>query len=445
MNINRKRTAFFLLLVFISIVLIPLSSPTVKGKETKKTVYWIPVEKTVEQGLYEFLNRSLTEAENSRAEHIVLEVNTPGGVVEAATDITKRLADTSVPVTAFINNRALSAGAYISLHADQIVMVPGASMGAAAIIDQEGNTAGKKAKSYWLKEMQNSAELHGRDPIYALAMADEAIDLPEYNAEKGELLTLSASDAVKVGYAEKIVKDRKELLTYLNLNDAKVITMQETLAEKIARFITHPVVVPILLSIGSLGLVLELYTPGFGVPGLMGLISLFLFFYGHMVAGLAGMESVLLLIAGIVLLVLEIFVPGGILGVIGGVFILVSLFMATEDAGHMLLSLLIAISVTIAGSVFYIKSFGVKSKLFSRLILTDATSTDKGYISNQNRNELIGLEGVTVTPLRPAGLGMFNQEKIDIVSEGDYIEAGIRVKVIKVSGARIVVRKLTDS
>lgn len=429
----------FLLMLFIFTI---QAEPANAQKE--QIVFFVPVEKTVEQGLGSFISRSIKEAESIGANHIVFEMDTPGGAVDAATDIAKHLRDTKIPTTAFINKSALSAGAYLALNADQIVMVPHSTMGSAAIINLEGNTAGKKAESYWFAEMRASAELNNRDPIYALAMADESIDLPEYGAGKGHLLTLTAEQALKVGYAEKIVSTRAELLDYLGFSGATIQQMEVSFAEKLARFITHPVVVPILLSIGSLGLVMELYSPGFGVPGFMGLSALLLFFYGHMVAGLAGMESIILLVLGIVLIVLEFFIPGGIMGFIGVGSIVTSLLLATNNIGNMIFSILIALLVTIIGSVILFKFFGYEKGVLRKIILFDSTSSEKGYVSHENRPDLVGLEGVTYTPLRPSGTAIFNEERIDVVTEGSFIGKDKKVKIIKSEGSRIVVREIID-
>lgn len=412
--------------------------------KTEKIVYFIPVEKTVEQGLGAFLDRSIQEAEEIGADHIVFELNTPGGAVDAAMDIAKSLRETSIPTTAFVNKSALSAGAYIALNADKIVMAPHSTMGSAAIIDQQGNTAGKKAESAWLAEMKASAEMNNRNPIFALAMADESIDLPEYGAGKGKLLTLTAEQAVEVGYAEKIVNTRAELLDYLGLPGASIKQMEESFAEKLARFITNPIVIPILLSIGSLGLVIELYSPGFGIPGIMGLSSLILFFYGHMIAGLAGMESIILVVIGIVLIVLEFFVPGGIMGVLGVLSIIISLLLAANNIEHMIFSILIALLVTIIAAIILFKRFGYEKGIFRHIILFDSTSSDKGYVSNVTRNDLIGLVGFTVTPLRPSGTAVFNNERIDVVTEGGFISNNKKVKIVKAEGPRIVVREINE-
>ncbi len=407
-----------------------------------KKVFIVPLEDDVERGLEAFLERSANEARKQGADHIIFEVDTPGGSVEAAKNIAQAFQAIEIPTTAYIKKDALSAGSYISMNADQIYMDPNATMGAAGVITSDGNAADKKAQSAWITAMRSAAKSNDRDPIYAEAMANKEIDLPELRAGKGSFLTLGAEEAMQVGYAEGIVDSRQELLERMDLSDAETIETQLTLTEHIARFITNPVVVPILLSIASLGLVVELYSPGFGIPGIMGLSSLVLFFYGHMVADLAGYEVIILFLIGVICVVLEIFVPGGILGVIGVGAIIGSLFLSTDDMGHMTMSIAIALMVSIIASVLLFRFMGLERGFFKNIILSDSTSTEKGYISSKSRLELIGLEGTTLTPLRPSGTAVFDGERIDVVSEGGYISNEAQVKIVKAEGTRVVVREL---
>ena len=435
---RRAITAFSL---FFALLL--LGSPF-QGKADNEKVLIVPIEETVEKGLYAFLNRAVQTAEEENASAIIFEINTPGGAVDAAGQIGRLLTSTNIKTISFVNKQALSAGAYIALNTDEIYMVPGSTMGSAAIIDQQGNAAGKKAESYWFAAMQSAAAQTDRDPVYALAMADESVDLPDLGAPKGKLLTLTAEQAKEVGYSEGTVDSRAELLKVLGFEGADIQTIDESFAEKVARFITHPVVIPILLSIGSLGLVLELYSPGFGIPGLMGLSALLLFFYGHMVAGLAGYETLILFVIGIGLIIAEFFLPGGIAGIAGIAAVLGSLFLAADNAAHMGMSILIAMGVSILASILMIKVFGKKMKFFKKIILTDSTNTEKGYISNKSRLELIGLEGYALTALRPSGTVVIGDERIDVVSEGGFILKGAKIKVVKAEGSRIVVREVSN-
>lgn len=408
--------------------------------QSKKTVVVIPIEEEIEKGLQAFLKRAIDTAEDNYADLIVFDINTPGGAVNAASDIGKLLNSTDIKKIAFVNNKALSAGAYISLFADEIYMVPDATMGAAAVINQQGNTAGEKAESAWKAAMNAAAKQHGRDPIYAEAMADKDIDLPKLDAGKGKLLTLTSEQAVEVGYSEGTVKNLTELLNHIGYDNALIEHVDLSFAEKIARFLTNPIVVPILLSIASLGLVVELYSPGFGIPGTMGLTALLLFFYGHLVAGLAGYESLILFIIGIALIIAEFFLPGAIAGILGAAAIIGSLLIAGGNIFYMGISIIIAVLVAIIGMIIMVKVLGKRMKIFKKIVLSDSTSTEKGYVSNENRVELIGRTGLTITPLRPAGTITIDDERIDVVSEGGYIDNGQSVKVIKVEGSRIVVR-----
>lgn len=418
--------------------------PIKSSSAADQVVYIIPLEETVEKGLSAFIDRSITDAENKGADVIIFEINTPGGAVDAATKIGKRIQESTIPTVAYVNNDAISAGAFIALNADKIYMSDNGRMGAAGIIDQAGNTADEKAVSYWLSAMKGAAENNGRDPIYALAMADKEIDLPELGAEKGKFLTLTAKQALQVGYAEGVVKDRADLLKTLGFEKAAVEQAELSLAEKIARFITNPIVVSILLTIGSLGLVVELYSPGFGIPGIMGISALLLFFYGHLVAGLAGLESIILFVVGIVLILLEFVLPGGIIGLIGLGAILTSFFLAGSSMMVISISLLVALVATIVVSIILVKIFGKKLHVFKKIILFDSTNSESGYVSNKNRDDLIGKQGIALTTLRPSGTAIINDERLDVVTQGNYIERNTRVEVIKTEGSRIVVREVPD-
>lgn len=218
----------------------------------------------------------------------------------------------------------------------------------------------------------------------------------------------------------------------------------DSVSNQFTSFITHPVVVTILLSVAALGLVLELFSPGFGIPGTLALIALSLFYVGHLVEGYAGYESIVLFVLGVLLIVVEFFVPGAIIGMIGAVMIVLSLLLAGANLMYMAISIFIALMVALIGMVILVKIFGKKMHLLNKLVLADATTTEEGYVSNVNRTELIGRVGKTLTPLRPAGILGLNHERIDVVSEGGYIDAGKMVEIIKVEGSRIVVREKAE-
>ncbi|MFJ5768559.1 nodulation protein NfeD [Psychrobacillus sp. NPDC093180] len=408
------------------------------------SVYKIPIHKEVEKGLYAFLERSIHDAEEAGANAIIFEINTPGGFVDSAQKIADLLDSTSIRKIAYINSEALSAGAFIALHMDEIYMSPSGTIGAAAVIDSIGNTADEKANSAWKAKMINAAKLTEKDPKFAQAMADDQVDLPQYRAPVGKLLTLTAGEALEVGYSNGTVKSLEELLDKTNLSNAKVIESEETFMESVARFITHPIIVPILLSIASLGLIVELYSPGFGVAGTMGLISIGLFFFGHLVAGLAGYETLIIFIIGVLLIIAEFFLPGGISGILGAAAIIFSIILAGGNIVQMSIAVLIALTVAIVGMVIIMKFFGKRLKAFNKIILSDATTTEQGYVSNENRIDLIGKVAVTMTALRPSGTIRIDNERIDAVSDGSFVAKDKQVMIIKVEGSRIVVREVAE-
>ena len=428
----------FIALAMAVVMLIPY----VTQANTGQKVVVAEVHEEVERGLYAFIGRAISEAEEKNADALILDIKSPGGLVNAALDIGELLESTELKIIAHINGYALSAAAFISLHADEIYMTQNATMGAAQVIDSSGNAAGDKAESAWTSAMIAIAESKDRDPIYAEAMANPKVDLPKYRAGVGDLLTLTADEAVEVGYAKGIANSLQEVLDLTNLADAEVTSLQPTFFENVVRFITNPIIIPILLSIASIGLVMELYSPGFGVPGTMGLSAIGLFFFGHLLAGLAGFEVIIMFVIGLILLIAELFVPGGILGVVGGALMVMSVIFAGESVTHMVLSIIIAMIIAVVGMVILMKFFGKKLHVFNKLVLRDATTSEEGYVSNENRIELIGKVGQTLTALRPAGVVQVDDERLDVVSEGTFIDAHKQVTIVKVEGSRIVVREI---
>ncbi len=432
------------LFVYVVLLILGVSGLSASVEADGDRVLVVPLQEEVEKGLYGFLERAINTAETEQYEAVIIQMDTPGGAVNAAFDIGKLFSDAEVETITYVDKNALSAGAYISLNTDRIYMAPGSVMGAAQVIDGQGNAAGDKAQSAWIAAMRGSAEDAGLDPTYAIAMADPEEDVPEYGAPSGKLLTLTSTQAEEVGYSKGTADSLDELLTILGFENAQVDTFEQTFADKLARFLTNPVIVPILLSIGSIGLVVEIYSPGFGVPGIMGLGALLLFFFGHLFTGLAGYETILLFVGGLILLVIEFFLPGGVAGILGMIAVIVSLFMAGESVQSMGISLAIALFTAILAGVILVKFFGKRLQVFNKMILRDSTNTESGYVSNVTRVELVGKAGRTLTPLRPSGTVLIEEERVDAVSEGGFIEEGNRIRVVKTEGVRVVVREIPD-
>ncbi|MGH7577724.1 MAG: NfeD family protein [Longimicrobiales bacterium] len=412
------------------------------------SVYVVPISGTIEMGLAPFVARSIREAEAASARAVVLDIETPGGRIDAAQQIVDALRATSIPTFAFVNRRAFSAGAMISLAADDIYMRPGGVIGAATPVTGQGEKASEKIVSAMRSEMRALAEDRGLDPVVAEAMVDEDIEI-EGLVAAGKLLTLTAEEADRIGYAT-LADDLDAVLARAGLDRATVHRTETNWAESIVRLITHPIVAPMLLSLGFLGVIIEIKTPTFGLAGGLGLASLGLFFGGHYITGLAGLEEVILLIAGIALLAAEAFIiPGfGIAGILGLLAVVSGIFLSMVGNFSTAAELSQAAGVLgLTGLVVIIAAWALIRRLprsgrFARsgLLLGEATSRETGYLSADTRTELVGATGVAVTDLRPAGAARFGDERIDVVAESNWINAGTPVRIVRSEGYRHVVQ-----
>ena len=410
------------------------------------TVYRVPITGTIENGLAPYVARALREAREANASAVLLDIDTPGGRVDAAQRIVDAVRSADLPVYAYVNPRALSAGALVALAADSIFMRPGAVLGAATPVDGQGTKAPEKYVSAMRAEFRALAEERGLDPRVAEAMVDESVGVPGIVA-RGRLATLSTAEALRLRYAAGQVATPEALLAALGLEGAKVVTPEINWAEKLVRFVTNPLVAPLLLSLGMLGIVVELKTGGFGAAGLVGITSLALFFGSSYLIGLAGWEEVLLLAGGVIALGVEVFLlPGfGLAGVLGiGLFGAAIVLAMTGTAATMgdfsrALAVLGASAViTLAVIYAWVRHLPNSSRL-SGLLLRDGLPAGGGFISAPVRADLIGREGVAMTDLRPSGTALVGEERVDVVTEGEFISQGSPLRVLRSEGYRLVV------
>ena len=441
-----------LITTIIALGLLCLLSAPGLFAQGKAIVYVAPIEGMIDLGLAPFVRRVLDEADKAGAAAVVLRINTFGGRVDAAVMIRDALVGAKVKTVAFIDKRAISAGALISLACHVIAIGDGGTIGAATPVQAgAGGTqpTDEKAVSYVRKEFRSTADVRKRPPLIAEAMVDPDVVIPGV-IEKGKLLTLTTAEAVEHKIADFRADTLEDVLKQLKLEGAEVRHVSENWAEQIVRFLTHPVLSSLLMTIGMLGIIIELRTPGFGAPGALGISSLALFFWGHWLVRLAGWEEVLLVALGLTLLAVEIFVtPGfGVTGIIGIVALLAGLSLSLVGAGatietivgaiaRVVMSLVIALAASIA-----LLRFLPKLPFGRQLILETGLGTAIGYASApESDREWLGKTGTTVSPLRPAGIADIDGQRVDIVSQGEWIDSGAPVEVIRVDGNRIVVRE----
>ncbi len=442
-----------LLLASIALTLPCSATPLSAAAEDRVIVAKIGGE--IERGTAAYLRRAVREAQSATA--IVLILDTPGGRVDAALEMRDALLDSSVPTIAFVRRNAYSAGALLALACEKIYFAPGGVIGAAAPVDgNTGKGAGEKAISAVRSAFAATAERRGRDRTIAEAMVDESVEIEGLIAA-GKLLSLTADQALTHGISDGSAETLEALLKLITLEGASGSLEGATIerlgpgfAEKVAGFVTQPAVASILMSLGFLGLLFEIKTPGWGVGGSVALISLGLFFFGHQLAGLAGWEGVALVVLGVALLALELFViPGfGIAGGLGLIAILGGLFMSMVDFNYPEFGAMTdaagALAVTMVITLFAVLillRYVPRMRLGGIVLRTEALSAPvDGDLQVPEATRLqLGEIGVALSDLRPAGVARFGDMRKDVVSEGDYIEAGTPLRIIRIDGYRIVV------
>ena len=416
-------------------------------------IYVAHIESEIDLGLAPYITRVINEAEKAHAKAIIFKVNTLGGRVDAAIQIKDAILSTNILTIAFVNHRAISAGALITLSCDKIVMVPGASIGAATVVDQAGKKVGEKYQSFMRSEMRTIAEKNGRRKDVAQGMVDEKI-IVKGLVDSTQLITLTTKEAINYGIADTTVADFNSLLKVFNLQKASVIDVSSNWAEDVVKFLNNAVVSSILIMIGFFGLFAEVKTPGWGVPGTAGIVALILFFGSSYILALASIIDIVLFVVGLVLIILEIFViPGfGVAGISGIIMVIISLFLALSGTNmpyvdtSIISIALIQLSTALAGAlllIFILAKFLPKSSTFSRLILAESEKTNKGFVSANKISKIVGKEGVALTTLRPAGIVEIDGKRIDAMTEGDYIEKGEKIVVISSEGIKVVVAKVS--
>ena len=451
MQARRRHASAAVRAALVLAALLGLAAPA--GAQPRPVVYVAPVSGIIDLGLAPFVERVLDDAAAANAAAVVLEINTFGGRVDAAVIIRDALLRSKVRSVAFVNKRAISAGALISLAARTIVVAEGATIGAATPVqlDQGGESqpTSEKAVSYVRKEFRATAEARSRPPAIAEAMVDPDVEIPGL-VGKGKLLTLTTTEALAHKVADARADSLEEVLRHLHLAGADVRHLSPNWAEQVVRFLTHPVLSSVLMTLGILGIIVELRTPGFGFPGAIGVASLVAFFWGHWLVRLAGWEELLLLGVGIALLAVELLlIPGfGVTGILGILAMLAALAMSLIGAGATQAVLLEAAARVVLSLLLAVAAAAVALRFLPRLpfgrqlVLDTGLPAAAGWAGGTEADvRWLGRRGTAASPLRPAGIAIIEGERVDVVSLGDYIETGEAIEVVRVEGNRVVVRR----
>lgn len=422
----------------------------------QQKVMIMEIKDVIDPRMHRYVDLALKEATQIEADVVIVEMDTYGGVLTDAKEIVDKIMHYKKPVWVFINSDAASAGALISIACDSIYMAPGASIGAATVVDGQGEKAPDKYQSYMRSIMRSTAEENGRDPKIAEGMVDEDMAI-EGVKEAGQIITFSTSEALKHGFCEARVESISEILERNNIKNYTVHKFELSATEKIISLVLNPFISSILILIIIGGIYFEMQTPGLGFAGLAALVALVLYLVPYYLNGLAANWEIITFFIGIALIGVEIFVlPGfGVAGISGIVLAVGSLFliMLNNDAfdfefvpmDDMLYALAAALGGTLGGLVLLL--FGgsklPETRFFSRIALTDTQNRSDGYVSFRFAETLVGKTGTAETVLRPSGKVMIDGKLYDASTRGDYIQKGQSVEVVSEDGPSLKVKMVS--
>jgi membrane-bound serine protease (ClpP class) len=505
-------------------------APTPAQAEAKPLIYHLRLDRQVDGIMVIYVRRGLEEAKEAGAGLVVLELDTFGGSVAAAVELSKLLNASTVPTLAWIHIKGTSAGAMITYACDDIAVAPGGTFGDAIVIgvspSGEVVVLGEKYVRFVAQQMRSNAEANGHDADLAEAMTDVAKEIryddyarkmaargirlgipeqyrtsepasggppsrfvggiagqppwedftKEFIVKKDEILNLTSREAlflrVAVGRATIIdaaqaagdaapeVEAITDIEKFAALRGARIVTLEPSWSEALSAFLTSPLVSVLLLLGAIIGIATELKVPGFGAPGIVGLVCIALLFVGHMGAGAARWTDLILVVVGLVLLAIELFlIPGfGFVGMAGIIMILAGFFkMLVENPPEGLpplpgqLKLAAAIlGIAIIGSgvaiVLLYRFILPRTPIFGALVLSTEQKHAAGFHASEGSRlaepeKLIGRVGVARSMLRPAGRAIFDGEPYDVVTRGDFIKPGAEVEIVEVKSNRIMVRQ----
>jgi membrane-bound serine protease (ClpP class) len=400
-------------------------------------VYYAKWEDAVSPIMVEYIKRSLAKAEKDGAGVFILELNTPGGLETSMRQVVQEFQRTPIPVVVYVyppGGRAASAGAIITASADIAVMAPGTNIGAAHPVQATGEKMEETMKEKVVQDMlafvRSIAKEKGRNPSILERMVKESI-------------SLTPDEALKEGVIDLIASNRQELLEKLNGRKVKkhgkeitiktlgvpVVEVEESLRESFLKVITNPTIAYMLLLIGFYGIFFELYNPGAVVPGAVGIVSFLLGLYGLGIIGINWL-GLLLILAGILLLALELITPtfGG-LAIAGAITLAIgSLVLISPDSPYGDIPISVIATMVLATVFFFLVAGRLGLKAQKRKKMT-------GY------EELIEEEGIALTDFEKGKGKVFIKGEIwNAVSE-DNIKKDDTVVVEQVKGLTLYVRK----
>ncbi|MDA0314657.1 MAG: nodulation protein NfeD [Bacteroidetes bacterium] len=441
--------------IFLILTILTISTGLLPAQQNRKKVFTFAIDQDIDPAMNRRVKMAMEQAEALQVDVILIEMDTYGGAVTDADEIRTRILESKIPVYVFINKDAASAGALISIACDSIYMAPGASIGAATVVNgTDGTSAPDKYQSYMRSMMRSTAEATGRNPQIAEAMVDEKLVVAGISDDTS-VITFSVAEAVKNGFCEGEFTSIKAILASQNLQAAEVISYEEKMVDSIISFFLSPAVSGILILLIIGGIYFELQTPGVGFPLAVALIAALLYFIPYYLNGLAENWEILAFVIGIILLAVEFFIiPGfGVFGVAGIVLTLGGLVLGMlpnqsfdfelVPSSQLFRALLTVILSSIAGVglVFWLTPKVNDWGAFRHLTLASTQERSQGYTASTYAESLLGKIGTVHSRLRPSGKVEVDGEIYDAYSRGEFLEQGESIEVISTEGTSIRVKK----
>ena len=421
----------------------------------KSNVMVMEIKDEIDPRMLRYVKLAIEHAEKIKADYVVIDMDTYGGVLTDAKEIVDLIMDFKKPIWVYINSDAASAGALISIACDSIYMSPGATIGAATVVEGAGGEAAPdKYQAYMRGIMRATAEKNGRNPRIAEGMVDERIVIDSIKQE-GRVITFTTSEAIKFGYCEAQVESIEEILKRNKIENYEISTFRLGTIEKIIAFALNPFISGLLILIIIGGIYFELQTPGIGFALFAAVTALVLYLIPYYLNGLADYWEIIALFIGILLIIAEIFViPGfGVAGVAGITLTVVSLILIMLNNDYFNFEFVPLGDIVVASAVAFggltagmaVLFFGgtrlMQSKAFQRIALTDTQESSKGYTVNSLTKSMNGKTGTAYTVLRPSGKVMIDDQLFDAFTRGDYVEKGDAIIVIESEGVTLKVKR----
>ena len=452
----RKISNILLGVIFGFIILISPSSLFANDSIQKQKVYTFDIKEEIAPPVWRKTKKAFQEAKEIGADHMLIHMNTYGGLLDAADSIRTIILQSEIPVYVFIDNNAASAGALISIACDSIYMRSGANIGAATVVDQSGQALPDKYQSYMRSLMRSTAESSNRDPDIAQAMVDPRVEI-ENVIDSGKVLTFTTSEAIKFGFCEGEASSLKEVISKIGIPEYELVKQELAPIDHIIGWLIKPYISGILIMLIIGGIYFELQSPGLGFPSVAAILGALLYFAPLYVEGIAENWEIALFFVGVILIAVEIFaIPGfGIAGISGILLVVVGLTLSMVDTldfsdrnlniipvFNAFFIVITAAFLAIISSIYLSKKM-LTSKSFGHLALESSQEASAGFtISEDTYVDVIGKEGVAHTVLRPAGKVVIDNEIYDATAITGYIEKGKTVKVIKHETSQIFVMEV---